>query len=78
VIDGKIDEKRVLKERGKQRECLIKGVAKKKLTSKSKKDCSCWDSKLCLGCAIQNTVLNVFLYENTAYIRRTIRRTIPY
>jgi hypothetical protein len=36
-----IDAKHALKESEKQRECLIKRVAKKKLTPRSKNDFSC-------------------------------------
>jgi hypothetical protein len=54
LTTDKLMQKCALKESGKLRECLIKGVAKKeKLTPKSKRD-----SNPSLGCAIQNTVLH--------------------
>jgi len=57
-------QKRALKQSVKRRECLIKGVAKgKKSTPISKKDCSCWDSNLSLGCTILNTVLHRIFTE---------------
>jgi hypothetical protein len=65
-------QKHAFKESGKQRECLIKGVAKKKNDPKEQK------GLFLLGFEPESGVHNpvrfctVLLYGNTAYIRRII------